>query len=146
MKIAVIGRGNVGGGLAQKWRDAGHEVQELGREGGDASTAEVVLVAVPGPEIANALAGGGGLAGEVTSAATPIPTSTQKALLVPETETNTAAEKSTDEHTATPTAPPICCAVLISPEASPASSWLTPASAAIEIGMKVNGSAKPMRR
>ncbi|MFL5943481.1 MAG: NADPH-dependent F420 reductase [Gaiellaceae bacterium] len=70
MKIAVIGRGNVGGGLAQKWRDAGHEVQELGREGGDASTAEVVLVAVPGPEIANALAGVGGLAGKVTIDAT----------------------------------------------------------------------------
>ena len=70
MKIAVIGRGNVGGGLAQKWRDAGHEVQELGREGGDASTAEVVLVAVPGPEIANALTGVGGLAGKVTIDAT----------------------------------------------------------------------------
>ena len=31
MKITVIGRGNVGGGLASLWREAGHEVQELGR-------------------------------------------------------------------------------------------------------------------
>ena len=37
MKITVIGRGNVGGGLAKRWRDAGHDVQELGRDGGDAS-------------------------------------------------------------------------------------------------------------
>jgi len=62
MKITVIGRGNVGGGLAQKWRDAGHEVQELGRDGGNASEADVLLVAVPGPAIANAL-------GKVTGAA-----------------------------------------------------------------------------
>ena len=48
MKITVIGRGNVGGGLARRWRDAGHEVQELGRDGGDGSDADVLLVAVPG--------------------------------------------------------------------------------------------------
>src|SRR4051794_27924514 len=54
MRIAVIGRGNVGGGLARLWREAGHEVQELGRDGGDASAADVLLVAVPGLEIANA--------------------------------------------------------------------------------------------
>src|SRR6266513_2420553 len=41
MKITVIGRGNVGGGLAAFWRAAGHEVTELGREGGDASEADV---------------------------------------------------------------------------------------------------------
>ena len=41
MKITVIGRGNVGGGLASLWREAGHEVQELGRDGGDASSAGV---------------------------------------------------------------------------------------------------------
>jgi len=70
MKITVIGRGNVGGGLARKWRDAGHEVQELGRDGGDASAAEVVLVAVPGPEIANALGTVTGLEGKVTIDAT----------------------------------------------------------------------------
>ena len=43
MRIAVIGRGNVGGGLAKRWRDAGHDVQELGRDGGDASDADVLL-------------------------------------------------------------------------------------------------------
>ena len=40
------------------------------------------------------------------------------------------------ERSAIPTAPPTCCDVLISPEAIPASAWLTPASAAIEIGTK----------
>src|SRR6476646_6494172 len=30
MKIATIGRGNVGSGLAQRWRKAGHEVTEIG--------------------------------------------------------------------------------------------------------------------
>jgi predicted dinucleotide-binding enzyme len=54
MNIAVIGRGNVGGGLARRRRAAGHEVQELGRDGGDASAADVLLVAVPSGEIANA--------------------------------------------------------------------------------------------
>ena len=43
MKITVIGRGNVGGGLAKLWCEAGHEVQELGRDGGDASAADVLL-------------------------------------------------------------------------------------------------------
>jgi predicted dinucleotide-binding enzyme len=70
MRITVIGRGNVGGGLARKWRDAGHEVDELGKDGGDASTAEVVLVAVPGPAIANALGAVDGLHGKVTIDAT----------------------------------------------------------------------------
>jgi 8-hydroxy-5-deazaflavin:NADPH oxidoreductase len=70
MKITVIGRGNVGDGLARKWRDAGHEVDELGRDGGDASAADVVLVAVPGPEIANALGNVTGLQGKVTIDAT----------------------------------------------------------------------------
>jgi 8-hydroxy-5-deazaflavin:NADPH oxidoreductase len=70
MKITVLGRGNVGGGLARLWRDAGHEVQELGRDGGDASEADVLLVAVPGPEIANALAGVTGIERKVTIDAT----------------------------------------------------------------------------
>jgi 8-hydroxy-5-deazaflavin:NADPH oxidoreductase len=70
MKITVIGRGNVGGGLAAKWRAAGHEVQELGRDGGDASDADVLLVAVPGPEIANALGGVSGIQGKPTIDAT----------------------------------------------------------------------------
>lgn len=70
MKITVVGRGNVGGGLAARWRNAGHEVTELGRDGGDASDADVVLVAVPGTEIADALGKAAGLEGKVTIDAT----------------------------------------------------------------------------
>ena len=55
MKIAVIGRGNVGGGLADLWERAGHELQRIGREGGDVSDAEAVVLAVPGGTIAEAL-------------------------------------------------------------------------------------------
>jgi hypothetical protein len=55
MKITTIGRGNIGGGLAARWRRAGHEVQELGKEGGDASNADAVLVAVPSAAIGDAL-------------------------------------------------------------------------------------------
>jgi predicted dinucleotide-binding enzyme len=53
MKIAVVGRGNVGGGLADRWEDAGHEVTRIGRDGGDVSGADAVLVAVPGATIAD---------------------------------------------------------------------------------------------
>jgi 8-hydroxy-5-deazaflavin:NADPH oxidoreductase len=56
VRIVNIGRGNVGGGLAERWRAAGHEVTELGRDGGDASNADVVLLAVPAGQIADALA------------------------------------------------------------------------------------------
>jgi 8-hydroxy-5-deazaflavin:NADPH oxidoreductase len=70
MKITVIGRGNVGGGLAAKWREAGHEVLELGRDGGDASDADVLLVAVPGGQIADALGKVTGLDGQPTIDAT----------------------------------------------------------------------------
>src|SRR5437588_5048556 len=45
MKLAVVGRGNVGGGLADLWEAAGHEVTRIGREGGEVSDAEVVLIA-----------------------------------------------------------------------------------------------------
>jgi 8-hydroxy-5-deazaflavin:NADPH oxidoreductase len=55
VKIAVIGRGNVGGGLAKLWRAAGHDVDGFGRDGGDVSGAEVVLLAVPSDAIADAL-------------------------------------------------------------------------------------------
>ena len=55
MKIAVVGRGNVGGGLADLWEKAGHDVTKIRREGGDVSEAEVVLVAVPGGAIAEAV-------------------------------------------------------------------------------------------
>jgi len=70
MKIVTIGRGNVGGGLAALWRKAGHEVTELGRDGGDASDADVVLVAVPGPAVSAALGKVTGLAGKIAIDAT----------------------------------------------------------------------------
>lgn len=40
MKITVVGRGNVGGGLGRLWERAGHELTRLGRDGGDLSDAE----------------------------------------------------------------------------------------------------------
>jgi predicted dinucleotide-binding enzyme len=52
MRITVVGRGNVGGGLADLWERAGHQVTRLGREGGEVSDAEVMLLAVPGDAIA----------------------------------------------------------------------------------------------
>jgi predicted dinucleotide-binding enzyme len=70
MKIAVIGRGNVGGGLAERWRRAGHEVTELGREGGDAAAADVIVVAVPSDAIADALGKVNGIEGKTTIDAT----------------------------------------------------------------------------
>jgi 8-hydroxy-5-deazaflavin:NADPH oxidoreductase len=70
MKITVFGKGNVGGGLADAWDLAGHQVRRLGRDGGDASDAEVVLVAVPGGEIAEALEKLTGLGGKTVIDAT----------------------------------------------------------------------------
>ena len=70
MKVTTIGRGNIGGGLAGLWRTAGHDVTELGREGGDASDADAILVAVPSGMIAEALGGVTGIAGKVTIDAT----------------------------------------------------------------------------
>lgn len=61
MKIATIGRGNVGGGLARLWRDAGHEVEEFGRDGGDVAGADAALLAVPAAAIEDAIAGVSGL-------------------------------------------------------------------------------------
>ena len=55
MRIAVVGRGNVGGGLADLWERAGHQVTRIGRDGGDVSDAEAVLLAVPGGAITEAL-------------------------------------------------------------------------------------------
>jgi predicted dinucleotide-binding enzyme len=54
MRITVVGRGNLGGGLADLWERAGHQVTRLGRDGGDVSDADAVLVAVPGGAIADA--------------------------------------------------------------------------------------------
>jgi len=45
----TIGKGNVGGGLAELWREAGHDVTKLGREGGVASGADAVLHVVRDP-------------------------------------------------------------------------------------------------
>jgi hypothetical protein len=70
MKITVIGRGNVGGGLADRWEKAGHTVTRLGRDGGDASDADAVLVAVPPGSIADALGKVSGLGGKITIDAT----------------------------------------------------------------------------
>src|SRR5205809_5667816 len=65
MKITTIGRGNIGGGLARLWEQAGHDVTTLGSEGGDASDADVVLVAVPSGAVSDALGKVSGLEGKV---------------------------------------------------------------------------------
>jgi len=70
MKIAVVGKGNVGGGLADRWEKAGHEVTRIGKDGGDVSDAEAVLVAVPGGAVADALGNVQGLQGKTVIDAT----------------------------------------------------------------------------
>jgi 8-hydroxy-5-deazaflavin:NADPH oxidoreductase len=70
MKITTIGKGNIGGGLGARWRKAGHEVTELGQEGGDASNADAVLVAVPSNAIDDALGKVTGVEGKVVIDAT----------------------------------------------------------------------------
>jgi 8-hydroxy-5-deazaflavin:NADPH oxidoreductase len=72
MKITVVGRGNVGGGLADRWERAGHQVTRLGRDGGDLSDAEVVLLAVPGRSVAEALETLHGIEGKTTIDATNV--------------------------------------------------------------------------
>ena len=70
MNLTVIGRGNVGGGLAGLWERAGHTVTEVGRGGGNASDTDAVLVAVPSDAIANALSKVRGLRGKIAIDAT----------------------------------------------------------------------------
>jgi predicted dinucleotide-binding enzyme len=70
MRITVIGRGHVGGALARRWTAAGHEVTTVGRDGGDATDADVVVIAIPGDSIAAGLAKVKGLDGQVTIDAT----------------------------------------------------------------------------
>lgn len=70
MKIATIGRGNVGGGLAALWRAAGNDVVELGSDGGDVSNAEAILLAVPSNAIDDALSSVTGIEGKVVVDAT----------------------------------------------------------------------------
>jgi predicted dinucleotide-binding enzyme len=70
MKIAVVGKGNVGGGLADRWERAGHQVTRIGKDGGDVSDAEAVLVAVPGGAVGDALEKVQGLQGKTVIDAT----------------------------------------------------------------------------
>ncbi|NYJ74913.1 NADPH-dependent F420 reductase [Allobranchiibius huperziae] len=70
MKITTIGRGTIGGTLARLWQSAGHEVIELGHDGGDAGDADVVLLAVPNLQVPAALAAVSGLQGKVIIDAT----------------------------------------------------------------------------
>src|SRR5919202_186824 len=70
MNVAVVGRGNVGGGLADLWEQAGHEVTRLGREGGDVGDADAVLLAVPGGAVADALDKAQGIEGKTVIDAT----------------------------------------------------------------------------
>ena len=65
MHITTIGKGNIGGGLARLWESAGHNVTTLGREGGDVSGADVMLVAVPSGSVSDALEKVTGLEGKV---------------------------------------------------------------------------------
>jgi len=70
LNITTIGRGTIGGGLARFWQQAGHKVTLLGRDGGDASDADVVLVAVPSGSISDALGRVTGLEGKIAVDAT----------------------------------------------------------------------------
>jgi 8-hydroxy-5-deazaflavin:NADPH oxidoreductase len=70
MRITTIGRGNIGGGLGRLWARAGHDVTLLGRDGGDAFDADVVLVAVPSGSISDALGSVTGLEGKIAVDAT----------------------------------------------------------------------------
>ena len=70
MNITTIGRGTIGGNLARLWRSAGHDVTELGRDGGDVAGADVVLLAVPYGAVADALANVTGLGGQTVIDAT----------------------------------------------------------------------------
>ncbi|MBN9491796.1 dinucleotide-binding protein [bacterium] len=70
MKIATIGKGTIGGGLADLWEQAGHEVTRLGHEGGDVAGADAVLIAVPGGVLEEALGAVTGLEGKTVIDAT----------------------------------------------------------------------------
>jgi 8-hydroxy-5-deazaflavin:NADPH oxidoreductase len=80
MRIAVIGKGNIGGTLGSKWRAAGHDVVYGARDGsgegpggapvrsiGDAlKDADVVVLAVPGQAVPEVVSGlGAALEGKV---------------------------------------------------------------------------------
>jgi predicted dinucleotide-binding enzyme len=70
MKITTIGKGAIGGGLARRWERAGHSVTTLGRQGGDASDAAAILIAVPSGSVSDALGKVSGVQGKVVLDAT----------------------------------------------------------------------------
>ncbi len=70
MNITVIGKGNVGGGLADRWERGGHEVQRIGRDGGDAGGADAVLIACPGAAVPGVFESVTGLEGKTVIDAT----------------------------------------------------------------------------
>jgi predicted dinucleotide-binding enzyme len=70
MNVAVVGKGNVGGGLADLWERAGHDVTRIGQEGGDVSNAEAVLIAVPAAAVPDALERVEGIQGKTVLDAT----------------------------------------------------------------------------
>src|SRR3954454_25351204 len=70
MNIAVVGKGNVGGRLADLWEKAGHDVTRIGPDGGDVSDADAVLLAVPGGAVADALDNVAGIDGKTVIDAT----------------------------------------------------------------------------
>lgn len=75
MKIAIIGKGNVGGALGAGWQRAGHEVVYGVRQPGEnpdeflitdaIASAEVVVLATPWSAVPGVLAACGGLAGKI---------------------------------------------------------------------------------
>jgi len=70
MRIATIGKGRVGGGLGDLWESAGHHVTRIGRDGGDVSDADAVLLAVPAGAAADALDSVTGIEGKTVIDAT----------------------------------------------------------------------------
>jgi 8-hydroxy-5-deazaflavin:NADPH oxidoreductase len=70
VNITTIGKGRIGGGLARRWEQVGHAVRLLGRDGGDVSDADVVLIAVPSGSIADVLGRVNGLEGKIAIDAT----------------------------------------------------------------------------
>jgi predicted dinucleotide-binding enzyme len=72
VRIGVIGGGRVGGALAATWREQGHDVTVSTREtvAPTAAAAEVVVLALPGSAIEDALATAGPLDGKVVLDAT----------------------------------------------------------------------------
>jgi predicted dinucleotide-binding enzyme len=72
MKIGIIGGGRVGGGLAELWRRAGHEVEVSRREtvAETAAFGETVVLAVPAATVGEVLGAAGALDGKIVVDAT----------------------------------------------------------------------------